>query len=154
MSGSTLYGHDEVVASFVADLLSFELGFGESRAIGFLDHDGRLQAGVVFHNYQPNNGVIEISAASTCRNWLNRARLAEIFDYPFRIGCRLVVARIGEHNARARRIWRSLGSDEYVIPALRSPTESEVIYTLSAEKWRAGKFKEIQHGEAKTSDAT
>ena len=137
-----------MVERFVAGLLGYPRGFGECQAIGFLDSEGKLVAGVVFHHYQPEQGVIEISAASTCRNWLNRARLAEIFDYPFRIGCRLVVARIGEHNARARRIWRSLGSDEYVIPALRSPQEAEVIYTLSAEKWRAGKFKEIQHGQA------
>lgn len=138
-----------MVERFVADLLGYPRGFGECQAVGFLDGDGKLVAGVVYHQYQPEQGVIEISAASTCRNWLNRARLAEIFDYPFRIGCRLVVARIGEHNARARRIWCSLGSDEYVIPALRSPSESEVIYVLSAEKWRAGKFKEIQHGQAK-----
>ena len=140
-----------MVERFVAGLLGYPRGFGECQAVGFLDRDGKLVAGVVYHQYQPEQGVIEISAASTCRNWLNRARLAEIFDYPFRIGCRLVVARIGEHNARARRIWRSLGSDEYVIPALRSPTESEVIYTLSAEKWRAGKFKDIQHGQAEGS---
>jgi hypothetical protein len=146
-----LYGQSDLVERFVAELLGYPRGFGECQAVGFLDGDGKLVAGVVYHQYQPEQGVIEISAASTCRNWLNRARLAEIFDYPFRIGCRLVVARIGEHNARARRIWRSLGSDEYVIPALRSPTEAEVIYVLSAEKWRAGKFKEIQHGQAKGS---
>jgi hypothetical protein len=52
----------------------------------------------------------------------------------------MVVARIGEHNRRARRIWRSLGADEYLIPALRSPTESEVIFTLTAEQWRASKL--------------
>ena len=136
-----LYGQSEAVERFVADLLGYPRGFGECQAVGFLDGDGKLVAGVVYHQYQPEQGVIEISAASTCRNWLNRARLAEIFDYPFRIGCRLVVARIGEHNARARRIWRSLGSDEYVIPALRSPSESEVIYTLSAEQWRNGKSR-------------
>lgn len=143
-----LYGQSDLVERFVAELLGYPRGFGECQAVGFLDGDGKLVAGVVYHQYQPEQGVIEISAASTCRNWLNRARLAEIFDYPFRIGCRLVVARIGEHNARARRIWRSLGSDEYVIPALRSPSEAEAIYVLSAEKWRAGKFKEKHHGQA------
>ena len=142
----TLYGQTDVVAGFAATLLGYPTGFGECQAIGFLDASGKLVAGVVYHNYQPQQAVIEISAASTCRNWLTRARLREIFDYPFRIGCRLVVARIGEHNTRARRIWRSLGSDEYVIPALRSPSEAEVIYTLSAERWQAGKFKDAEHG--------
>lgn len=148
-----LYGQSEAVADFVARLLGYPTGFGECQAMGFLDGGGRLVAGVVFHNYQPRNGVIEISAASTCRTWLNRARLAAIFDYPFRIGCRMVVARIGEHNHRARRIWCSLGSDEYVIPALRSPTEAEVIYTLSAETWRNGRFGEITNGQAEVTSA-
>lgn len=142
MSKVTLYGHDEAVARFVADILGFDRGFGENKAIGFLDRDGRLEAGVVFHDYSPENGVIEISAASTCPRWLSRARMHEIFDYPFgQIGCRLVVARISEHNKRARRLWISLGSDEYVIPALIAPHTAQIIYTLTAEQWRNGKFK-------------
>ena len=67
-------------------------------------------------------------------------KLAIIFDYPFGF-CRMVVARIAETNTRARRIWRSLGADEYVIPRLRSAHEAEVIYTLTREQWEAGKFK-------------
>lgn len=145
----TLYGQTEAVAGFVAALLGYRTGFGECQAIGFLDGDGRLVAGIVYHNYQPDNGVIEISAASTCRSWLTKSRLREIFDYPYRIGCRMIVTRTGEHNHRVRRIWRSLKADEYVIPALRSPTESEVIYTLTAEQWRNGKFRDIAHGKTK-----
>lgn len=144
----TLYGHSEAVAAFVAALApGCARGFGECQAVGFLDRQGRLVAGVVYHNYQPEAGVIEISAASTCRTWLNKARLREIFDYPFRIGCRMVVTRTGEQNHRVRRIWRSLKADEYVIPALRSPTEAEVIYTLTAEQWRNGKFRDIANGK-------
>ncbi|MGL5010980.1 MAG: hypothetical protein ACRC6I_13960 [Paracoccaceae bacterium] len=148
-----LHGQSEIVARFVADLLGFGRGFGECQAIGFLDAGGNLVAGIVYHQYQPEQGIIEISAASTCRSWLTRANLSEIFDYPFRIGCRMVVARIGEHNQRARRIWRSLGADEYVIPALRSPQEAECIFTLSAEQWRNGKFGSKDHRQAEGTEA-
>ena len=136
----TLYGHSEQVAAFVAAILGYRTGFGECQAVGFLDGNGKLVAGVVYHNYQPDYGVIEISAASTCRTWLNKGRLQEIFGYPYRIGCRMIVTRTGEHNHRVRRIWRSLRADEFVIPALRSPSEAEVIYTLTAEQWQGGKF--------------
>ncbi len=137
----TLYGHSAAVERFVAALIpGCERGFGEAQGIGFLDGAGRLVAGVVYHNWNPESGVIEISAASTCRDWLTRDRLKEIFAYPFAIGCRMAVARIGEHNRRARRIWRSLGADEFIIPALRSPTEAEVVYTLTSEQWHNGKF--------------
>jgi hypothetical protein len=107
--------------------------------MGFLDATGTVEAVIVYHNWQPEAGVIEISAASVNRSWSTRERVKAVFDYPFR-HCRMVVARIGEHNRRARRIWRSLGADEYLIPALRSPTESEVIFTLTADQWRASKL--------------
>ena len=127
-------------------------GFGACQAIG-VERNGELVAGIVYHNWNPESGVIEVSAASTCRDWLSRAILAEIFGYPFRIGCRLIVARIAESNARARRIWRSLGSDEYVIPALRSPTEAEIICTLSAEQWLAKFGEKISGKTARTNAA-
>lgn len=127
-------------------------GFGECQAIGF-ERDGHLIAGVVYHNWVPENGVIELSAASTCRNWLTRANMAEIFGYPFyRIGCRMLVARIAESNKTARRIWRSLGSDEYVIPSLRSPQEAEIVYTLKREQFEQT-FGEKINGKAKGSKA-
>lgn len=128
-------------------------GFGECQAIGFADDEGKLQAGVVYHNWSPENGTIEISAASVNRHWLTKERLSVIFDYPFAIGCRLVVARTGESNHRVRRIWRSLGSDEYIIPALRSPTEAEIILTLSAAQWLRYRRKMLD-GETKSSNAT
>lgn len=115
-----------------------ERGFAPCQALGFLDADGRVEAVMVFHNWHPEAGVIEISAASTHRRWLTRERLKAIFAYPFdRVGCRMAVARIAEGNHRARRIWRSLGAAEFVIPDLRGPGEAECLYTLSADAWRA-----------------
>ena len=136
------------VADFVArNIPGCERGFGNCTAIGF--GKDRLIAGVVYHNWNPESGVIELSAASIKRDWLTRSGLSLMFAYPFdQIGCRIAVARIGEHNAQARRIWRSLGADEYVIPALRSPLEAEVIYTLSREAWKSGKFARGTHGKA------
>lgn len=140
------------VSQFVAENIEgCARGFGDCQAIGF-EKNGRLIAGVVYHNWVPENGVIEISAASTCRNWLTRANMNVIFGYPFRIGCRMIVARIAESNKTARRIWRSLGSDEYVIPSLRSPLEAEIIYTLTAEQWRAS-FGDKINGKTQSANA-
>lgn len=139
----TLYGHSETVATFVAGLIpGCARGFGECQAIGFLGADGTLEAGVVYHNWNPESGVIELSAASIHRKWVTRERLRIIFDYPFSIGCRLAISRQSEHNAVARRIWRSLGSDEYVIPALRSPNEAEIICVLTKKNWQDSKFRQ------------
>lgn len=116
--------------------------------MGFLQ-GGELVAGVVYHNWVPENGVIEISSAALRCNWLNKARLSAIFGYPFeQVQCRMVVARIAESNATARRIWRSIGASEYLIPQLRSHTEAEAIYTLSKEQWQGSKFMRAINGQA------
>jgi RimJ/RimL family protein N-acetyltransferase len=125
----------EQVAAFVAEQLGFARGFDEYAALGFGDP---LVAGFVFHNWNPEAGVIELSAASTSRRWLTRDRLRAVFGYPFdQLGCQLCIARISADNATARRIWKSLGADEFVIPRLRGRNEDEAIATLTVEAWRA-----------------
>lgn len=136
-----VYDHSEAVQAFVSRGLWGDLrGFGPAFGLGFADESG-LTAGVVYHNYQPDAGVIEISAYSDRRDWLKRDFLRAIFSYPFeQLNCRLVVARISERNARTLRIWRAFGADLHSIPELRGPNEAEVIAVLSREAWASGKF--------------
>lgn len=131
-----LYGEDEAVGRFVQHLLGFDRGFSNFKAIGFLDRDGVLEAGVIFNNWCPESGVIEITAAATSRRWGTKERLRIIFEYPFSF-CRMVVARTSENNPTPLRIWRALGACEYRIPDLRGPGEAEIITTLSVEQWKA-----------------
>lgn len=120
-------------ADFVAKQLGFDRGFGPCSAIGFGEP---LVAGVVYHNWNPEAGVIELSAASSTRKWLTKDRLRQVFEYPFeQLGCQMCIARISENNNRARRIWQALGANEYVIPRLRGIDEAEVIATLTKEAW-------------------
>lgn len=136
-----IYGFNDVVAGFVARQIFPHGGeFGECTAIGFAK-GGELVAGFVYHNWQPDAGVIEISGAATTRDWTTKAVIRAIFEYPFdQIGCQLVVARHSVHNRRVRRIWRAFGAKEYVIPRLRGRDEAEAIATLTVETWRESKF--------------
>jgi RimJ/RimL family protein N-acetyltransferase len=130
-----VYGQNELVAAFVAANIPGETGFGNCTAIGF---GQPLVAGVVYHNWNPEGRVIELSSASTTRKWVSRANLKVIFGYPFdELECQLCVARISEHNARARRIWRALGATEYPIPRFYGRDEAMIIATLPVEAWRA-----------------
>jgi RimJ/RimL family protein N-acetyltransferase len=130
-----VYGRTQQVATFVAANIPGETGFGNCKAIGFGDP---LVAGVVYHNWNPEGRVIELSSASTTRKWVSRANLKVIFGYPFdELDCQLCVARISEHNARARRIWRALGATEYRIPRFYGRDEAMIIATLPVEAWRA-----------------
>ena len=132
------------VVAFVAanareEIPGADRGFGPCSAIGFVDDRGQLEAGFIYHNWNPESGVIEISAASSNRGWATKEKLRAVFEYPFSF-CRLVVWRTGEGNMRVRRLLRSLGARETVVPELRSPTEAEIIFTLNADQWQSSKF--------------
>lgn len=113
-----------------------------AQVIGIHNKAGELIAGMVYHNYCEASQSIEMSCHSTTRNWANKRTLDLLFRYPFvQIGCRIVVARHSEHHDRARRIWKALGAQEYIIPELRAEGEAEVIAVLRRETWNHSKFK-------------
>jgi hypothetical protein len=108
-------------------------GLGEHQAIGWGGPHG-IQAGAVFHNWNPEQGSIEISVAGKGA-WITRQRVLEMFGYPFSF-CRLVWG--GTQSPALLRAWKHLGGDIYPIPGLKT------IVTLSAEQWSA--WKDKQHG--------
>lgn len=102
----------------------------------------RLVAGAVFHNWCPESAVIELSCAADDRRWMTRRVMNAAFGYVFDgLGCQMAVARIHEANEAARKLWRGLGAQEFIIPRLRGKDAAEVIYTLTREQWAASPFK-------------
>lgn len=129
---------NEAIGSFVASQISgCERGFSDFTTLGVLER-GRLVAGVVYHNYAPEAGVIELSAASTSKRWLTRPVLKAMFGYPFdEIGCQLAVLRVSEENGGMADIARRFGFTSHRIPRLRGRGEAEIIFTLTDDDWRA-----------------
>lgn len=107
--------------------------FGDCQAIGFLDQSGTLEAGVVYHDWDPERATIEVSAAAVSKRWISKPRVRLIFDYPVeQIGCDLVYART--EQPIIGRMFKALGGSGYVIPGLWT------IVTLTADQWR--KFRD------------
>ena len=116
-------------------------GFGANRS-AFVVDSKEIAAGVVFHNWSPTSEVIEISAAAANPKWFTRSVMEELLKYAFAgCGCQLVVARMSENNTRARRLWRALGSNEYVIPRLYGRDVAEAVMTLADDDWQCSKFR-------------
>ena len=138
-----LWGHSEIVASFVASLVEgCERGFGPCQAMGVLDGD-KLVAGVVFHNWSPEHGVIEMSAAATTRRWITRPVLQAMFGYAFDIlGCQAAVARTDPKLGNVRRMWKAIGAKEYTIPRLRGRNTPEVLLVLADDDWKGSRYAE------------
>jgi RimJ/RimL family protein N-acetyltransferase len=133
-----VWGREDIVAPWIAE----EIGvgsIGECRTASVMATDGRLMAAVAFHNWNPQAGVIEVSAAAVDPKWFNRAILAEMGRYAFAIA-QVVVIRTHENNTRARRLFKSLGAQEYIIPRLRGRNASEAVLLLTDDAWAQSKL--------------
>lgn len=126
--------------------------FENARAMGVLRKDGKPAAGLVFHNWDPEAGIIEISAAAVDRRWLTRRVATEAMAYAFGLcGCQMVLARYDERNTSARKIWAALGSTETRIPRLYGRDVAGILATLTDDAWGASKFNEVTHGQQEQS---
>ena len=104
-------------------------------------HDGeKIVAGVVFHNWCPEDRVIEISSAATTPRWLTRDVMRTAFGYAYDgLKCLTVTARIHEDNRRARHLWRGLGASEHIIPMVCNGA-AEAVFVLPESVWKSSKF--------------
>jgi hypothetical protein len=136
--------HQPEVNAAVADFVSMKIWGEPGRferycTMGVFDGDNRLIAGVVYHNWQPDAAVIEISAGSDNRRWLTRPVLRAMFDMPFDLlRCQAVIARHSENRKHLRRMWTAVGGFEHVVPRLRGKYEpAEVLTVLTDDAWFA-----------------
>lgn len=101
-----LIGHDEAVASWVGSKLGHPL-CPPYTALGWIDDNGTLRIGFVFHRYIPN-GNIEIDVASTA-GW-TRGVLRTVCAYAFNgLGVQRMTAVTRLDNKRVRSILERAG---------------------------------------------
>ena len=138
-----VYNQHEDVARFVAQLIPDvrELGFGRCKAIGVVDASGRAIAGVVYHNWQPRFGVIEMSAAATTPRWLTRETLQRIYDYPFeQLQVQMVMKLVSRDDERLLDQLARGGYVFYRFPRAFGRDRDGVICELTSEAWAECKF--------------
>lgn len=145
-----VYGHDDIVAKFVSDQIPSmrRRGFGACRALGMIEDDGKLVAGLVYHNFDPESGVIEMSgAALPGHQWLTRETVRRMYQYPFlQCGCQLVLMRVAADNERLLRQLAALNYAFTTIPRLLGRDRDAVLCQLTREAWEANKFcKRFKH---------
>lgn len=131
------------VAAFVSARVPDHSGdFGPCCTMGVF-HEKKLVAGVVYSNYQPIEGTIELSAAADDKRWLTRKNLASMFDMPFKnLGCQMLIARHTSEDKALRRMWGRVGAEEYIIPRLSGKGKPPVaLTTLTDDAWFASPFK-------------
>jgi RimJ/RimL family protein N-acetyltransferase len=142
-----LYGHDRTVAEFVAQLAPIERpGFaGFAGALGIINNDGALVGGVVFSDWRPDFGTVEVSAAALDPRALGKASIIrELGAYPFGpLRCYRMWARTAETNLRTRKFLTGIGFREEAVNAhhygyKRHAILARVLKPEWMAKWESG----------------
>ena len=132
---------NDALAAWCAQHIGLPRGFGKPYVtMGVFDGD-RLVSVIVYNNWNPEAGVIEMHGAGITPRWLTRPVLAEMFAYAFDgAGCQTAVMRVSERNTRLLRMLTSYGFDHVLVPRLRGRDEGERIFYLTDDAWRSNRF--------------
>lgn len=132
-----------LVAGFVAQMIPHvrKQGFGKAcRAIGVVDDDNELIAGLVYHNLSPVAGLIELSAAALPgKQWATRTTLKYMYQFPFlTCGAQMLVQQT---LATDEHLLGQLARLNYMfinVPRLFGRDKDGVLCLLTYEAWRDG----------------
>lgn len=137
-----VFGQDAEVAAWVAGQIPHMHSFGACSAIGFRSDDGQIAGGIVFHNYLPDYGNIEVSFAVANPYSLNRHLLSALLRYPFtQLGVQRVTA-ITPSDERTS-VWRFLtqfGFQKEGRVRRGLGTGDAIIWGLLASEWATSRF--------------
>lgn len=130
-----IVGHDAEIAHWVGQRLD-NPDWGEwYTAIGLGDQ-GKIIAGVIYHNYRPPTNM-EISIATDTPRWATRGNLRMFFHYPFeQLGVTRLTAITGRKNAKVRRFNERLGFVKEGVLRQAYVDDDAVIYGLLRSECR------------------
>lgn len=108
-----VFGEDQHVAQWTANRIPAMAGSPFAppfTAIGVADDAGAPLAGVVYSNYNPVAGVIEVSMAAASPRWARRGVIRALLHYPFKqLAVQKVFAVLPSTNTRALRFIEGIG---------------------------------------------
>lgn len=116
--------------------------FGPAYAIGVLDRENRLVAGVVYHNWDPDCSSMELSFAADTPKWLTRNLIRELMRYCFEtVGVNRVHSLTPKSYTAARRFVEVFGfKREGVATDGFGPGEHAIISRLLKREWLETKW--------------
>jgi hypothetical protein len=143
------YEHHEQIARFVAAMIPHvrARGFGPCKAIGVVDGNNELIAGLVYHHLSPEAGIMELSiAALPGRRWLTRTTIAVMGFYPFvQCGYHMLVCNVRAADTRVLRQLAAVGFMLIKYPHMFGKNDDGVTCLLTVDDWKASKICKRVH---------
>jgi hypothetical protein len=145
-----VFDHADVVSRFVAQLIPHvRVSFSSPHsAIGIIDEEGKLIAGLVYHNYSRDAETIEISGAALPGvQWLTRQTIAHFYGYPFlQLGCQMIYQRTPADDERLLGMLAAYNYHFIKIPRAFGRHRDGVLCCLTYEAWASNRFnKRLKH---------
>lgn len=133
-----LYGHSQAIAEWVASLIDYVDDFGTCEALGVLSREGTLIAGVVYSEYQPRYGTIQISIASVSPMWARRENIRELLAYPFdQLGVYKAWTTVPIDNEASRKATKHIGfRQEAILAHQYGPKRHAIIHRMTKPDFR------------------
>lgn len=143
-----LCGHDEKIAVWVAERIPHvgPEGFGPAVAVGVVNEDEtHLLAGVVFHDYQPSCGTVQLSCVAATPKWATRNVIRAILHIPFvQYGLFKVWTATPQDNKRALKFNRGIGfRQEATLRHQFGPKRHAIICSMTRPEY----LKEFDDGQ-------
>lgn len=108
-------------------------------SVTVMDGDKPIAA-IILHNWQPDCGVIEITAAGSGR-WQSRRVINAVFRLCFdMMQCQTVAMRVAADHERMIENALRLGFDATRLPNMRGRGKDEWLFTLTDEAWKASRL--------------
>jgi RimJ/RimL family protein N-acetyltransferase len=132
-------GYAEWVAEQIPHVERFQPPY---RSALIFDSGHRVIAGVVFHDWIPAAGTIQLSMAAISPKWATRDTLAGLFRYAFETnGANKLWTATPHKSDRAIRFNRGIGmKQEAVLRHQFGPGVHAVVCSMLAAEWRASRW--------------
>lgn len=115
------------------------------------EKDGAVLAGVVYHDYYPDYGTVQVSLAAATPRWATRRTIGQLLAIPFeRFGCHKIWSSILFSNRRALRFNLGIGFTREALLADYFGMDNHAIVTsLTKQAWA----ERYCHGQESTRAA-
>jgi RimJ/RimL family protein N-acetyltransferase len=143
LTGRIILDADEWAMRLVCRVLDMQAQeFGPCRALA-VAHNGALAAGVVYHDYRPQHGDVQMTIAASNPRWAGRETIAYLLQYPFvELDCRRISLTVRADNARSQRLVTGLGFiEEGRRRELYAPGVDCIMYGMMREEWASGPYR-------------